>query len=434
MPFLVTHLPSTLNQDVSLVPDSSSAVCSAVAVSAAYNKKQANANAPKAKKPVAIPSIITPVLRPVDVLQTLGLAMLPPQHIQQNLASWHWALIRYAYLIEATPASVAPLTTNAMAGDYKHHHMTALSEALGVGCALSYAQAWFRAQVPIGATVHDPIDFDYLLGDQAAPLPGAAAVVVPQVAPNATRQPDCLIAAEWQGCFRLLVVECKGTSGPRATAIGQLGSAMHQLAGVVFGPSPLGPVPIHRHAYATRVSKTGGAIKLYGVDPPDEEGNPWVRPTVPLAEDRREFAQRDEDGRLVLPSPEEVSGRVLRRLQDRTVAWAGAGDTVEESDLGNIDRQESDFGDLAGATSSLSLPDGHAIKVFTGALLVALEAAGDPDPEHAHERRTAISRAVRSDEGRRRQLTSTRLRADDDPERVASVLSDDGLVLRIEVT
>jgi hypothetical protein len=165
-----------------------------------------------------------------------------------------------------------------------------------------------------------------------------------------------------------------------------------------------------------------------------EEGNPWVRPTVPLAEDRREFAQRDEDGRLVLPSPEEVSGRVLRRLQDRTVAWAGAGDTVEESDLGNIDRQESEFGDLAGATSSLSLPDGHAIKVFTGALLVALEAAGDPDPEHAHERRTAISRAVRSDEGRRRQLTSTRLRADDDPERVASVLSDDGLVLRIEVT
>jgi hypothetical protein len=436
MPILIAHLPSTLERPVLLVPKSDSTICSDIKKSASYKKKPANAGAPKAKKPQPIQPLKTATLRPIDILQTLGLAMLPPQHVQQNLASWHWTLIRYAYLIEPpSTQKVRPLRTNALVGDYRHHHMTALSEAFGVGCALSCAQDWLNSEIPGSAVVRPAIDFDYLLGPGAKPLPRAAAATLVKMAPNATRQPDYLVLAEDENkTVRLLVVECKGNSQSKATAIDQLGSAMHQLASIEFANASQVRVPVPLHSYAAHVSKTGAAINIYGVDPPEDEGNPWVRPVIPARREMSDLRESDENGKLLLPSVEEISGRVLRRLEDKAVAWAGAGDSVEDVDIKSLSHQESEFGDIAGATSSLELPDGGTIGIFTGALVETLRAAKDVDPENAHARRTEIRHTLRNDDTEPRRARSVTIGTNQDPERVASVIDDDGLVLRIEVT
>ena len=375
-------------------------------------------------------------LRPIDVLQTLGLATLPPRHVQQNLASWHWALIRYAYLIKPpSTKNVRPLATNALVGDYRYHHMTALSEAFGVGCALSCAKHWLSSQIPGSAAVRPPIDFDYLLGPGAGSLPSRATAVSVKTAPNATRQPDYLVLAEDKNkTVRLLVVECKGTSVSKAKAMEQLGSAMHQLASIEFANASQVRVPVPLHAYAAHVSKTGAEIDIYGIDPPEDEGDPWIYPIIPTRREMPDLRRPDKNGRLILPSVEEISGRVLRCLEDKAIAWAGAGDSVEDVDINSLRRQESEFGDIAGASSSIELPDGGTVSIFTGALVKTLEAAKDVDPEHAHARRTEIRRALQSGDKESWQTRPITIGTNQDPERVASVIDDDGLALRIEVT
>lgn len=432
MPTLIAQLPAGLNQLISLVPESTPTTANDVKGSASYNKPAATTGAPKPKQPTALTPLPTAALRPIDLLQTLGLAMLPPRHVQQHIASWHWTLVRYGYLI-ARSLPGAPLETATFVGDYRFHHMTALSEAFGVGCALSYAREWLQTLLAgTDATIYNPIDFDYLLGVGALPLPGPAVGLKPKKAPNATRQPDYLIVAEDGGQLRLLIVECKGTSGTRAKAIDQLGSAMHQLEGIIFAGSAQGQVAIDRHAYAARISPGGDVVKLYGVDPL-EEGNHWLRPTIRAREDPRPLATRYEEGRLLLPSPEEVGGQFLRRLQDRTVAWAGGGDYAEDLDVQHAERQESEFGDVIGVTSSFRLPTGQAVEVFSGALVDVLQAAQDPDPVQALERTRTVRRRLEVITPGGADVDATRLRSDEDQQRVASVLSDDGLALRVEI-
>jgi hypothetical protein len=368
-----------------------------------------------------------------EVLLRLGVGMLPPCHVRQHLATVQWALVRYGYLIDAAATEGAPLATNSLVGDFHYHHMTALSEAFGVGCALSFAHHWLHSAT--GARVHIPVDFDYLLGIGALPLPGAAASAQVQAAPNTKRRPDYLIVAEQRKIgVRLLVVECKGTSGGRTTAIGQLGSAMHQLEGVIFGTSSAGSVAIDRHACAACMSKTPAAVDLYGVDPPENARATWLKPVLPARGKRPGLPRSDKEGRLLLPSPEVVSGHALRRVDDRTIAWAGAGDGAEEADIRRLRHEESSFGDLAGATSSLRLPGGTAIEVFTGALVKALEASTSSDREQAQAAREAIYGAVRGEDREPRSAPSVKLQGDSDFERVASVINEDGLVLHIKVT
>jgi hypothetical protein len=436
MPTLVAQLPSTLEHPVSLAPQSSSAICSDIKKSASFKKKPTKGVGPKPKKPKVIKPIKPAILRPIDILETLGLAMLPPRHIQQNLASWHWTLIRYAYLIKPPSTQKAErLATNTLVGDYRYHHMTTLSEAFGVGCALSYSQNWLSSQIPASATVHPPIDFDYLLGPGAAPLPGPAPALHAKAAPNATRQPDYVIAAEAEdGTVRLLVVECKGNSKGRTKAIAQLGSAMHQLASVEFADGPHGAVPVLRHAYAAFVSKKGAAIEIWGVDPPEGEGSPWVTPAIPPRGSLADVPSSHAGGALLLPNVEEVSGRVVRRLADRAVAWAGAGDDTEGLDIRRLKHHESELGIVAGATSSLELPDGQTIEIFTGALVETLRALKSGDIERARAQRLEVKRALQGDEGEPRRKRPVEFHGDEDPERVASVMDDGGLALHIKVT
>ncbi len=365
MPYFLTLLPATLLQQVSLEPESSHTLCREVEESKPYKKTPAKGSAPTPKRPTPVPSAARVELRPIEILQTLGLAMLPPRHVQRHLASWQWSLIRYGYLVDRLSKPGGRLVTNSLVGDYRHHHMTALSEAFGVGCALSYAQRWLRTQVPPGTTLRLPIDFDYLVGPRPVPLPGHV-----KAAPvsKANRRPDCLLVADHPSRgLRLLVVECKGTSSGRARAVGQLGSAMHQLEGIVFTHPGQPPVSIERHAYAAWVSKRGSAVELYGVDPP-ESGEPWVRPDLP-ERDKLYRLDKDEHGRVVFASPAALGGRALRFIADRMIAWAGAGDGVEEADIKSLRHEESAFGDLVGANSSLSFPDGDMVEVFTGGLV-----------------------------------------------------------------
>jgi hypothetical protein len=206
---------------------------------------------------------------------------------------------------------------------------------------------------------------------------------------------------------------------------------MGQLQSIVFAPSSVGPVAIDRHAYAARVTKSGGAITLYGVDPPDE-GEHWVRPSTPSG--RNDVPAFERSGQeLRLPPPEEVAGRAIIRLDDRLAGWAGAGDSVEEGDLAHMRRVESDFGDLVGTTSTLELPEGTRVEVFTGTLASVLEAARSRAPERLRERRAEIRRAMNADQVDDRRPRATRLRSDENPERTASALTEEGLALRIEV-
>jgi hypothetical protein len=440
---LVTGLPATLNRRAVLAPESTTAVCRAVRSSKSFAKDPGTAGAPTPKDPVALSPIAPLALRPIDLLRTLGIAMLPPQHVRQSLTSWHWALIRYAYLIDPTPTPGDRLATNALAGDYRHHHMTALSEAVGVGCALSYAMGWLRAQIPSDATVHDPIDFDYVLGAKSPPLSAAVAAAAPHAAGNASGQPDYLVGAQRpDGDVRLLVVECKGNSSSRAASIRQLGKAMHQLEGITFA-GHAGAFAFDRHAYCTRLTKSGAPVELLAVDPP-ARGRRWVRPEPSASEDRLALGEWGPQGRLFLPSPEDVTGRLVQRLDDRALAWAGAG-AGAEIDLRRVARLDCDFGAVAGATSSLRLPDGPTVEVFTGALVEVLEAALDPDPARARESRAAVRRAVAgaglastepqepSTDHSEWRSTAAPLRASDDPEQVASAIGEDGLALRIEI-
>lgn len=436
MPTLVAQLPSTLEHLVSLAPKSSAKICTDIKKSATFKKKPSKGGGPTPKKPKVIKPIQPAIVRPIDVLKTLGLAMLPPRHVQQNLASWHWTLIRYAYLIKPqSTKQVKPLATNRLVGDYRYHHMTALSEAFGVGCALSYAQDWLSAQISPSVVVYPPIDFDYLLGPGAASLPGPSAALSVQAVSNATRQPDYVVAAEDDdGKVRLLVVECKGNSQGRTTAIRQLGSAMHQLASVEFAEGASGPVSVPRHAYAAFVSKSGSSIDIYGVDPPGGKGSPWVKPVIPSRKAMEDLRGSDESDTLLLPSVAEVSGRVIRRVEDRVVAWAGAGDGAEGVDINRLRHKESEFGDIAGATSSIELPDGHTVEIFTGALVETLKAVGNGDAHRPYARRLEIRRTLRGDEPESPRQMSVAFDAHEDPERTASVIDDVGLVLHIKVT
>src|SRR3954451_25357371 len=86
---------------------------------------------------------------------------------------------------------------------------------------------------------------------------------------------------------------------------------------------PVGAVGVDRHAYAARISKDGGEIDLLALDPEDE-GRRWVRPEFRPKSRDEPFGERWETGEVSLPSPEVFTGRVVRRLDDRAVAWAGA--------------------------------------------------------------------------------------------------------------
>jgi len=434
--YMLTQLPGALSQGVVLDITSDGTTSQAVSASTSYTKPPSDPLAPQPKTPVAIaptPSVPTTL---IDVLQTLGTAMLPPLHVQQGLAHWHWSLVRYGYLLDRAPTTGA-LATNALAGDYRHHHMTALSEAIGVGCALSYAVEWLR-EASNGAIVHTPIDFDYLLGGGVPQLAGPAGQLNVAHAAHTSRHPDYLLAAEQNGQVRLLIVECKGNSAAgQSKSLDQLGSAMHQLEGVEFGGGPGTPPGVDKHAYATRMTKVGGPVEIIGIDPPDSKER-WVRPVVPSREDRRPIGEHLEGGRLLLPPVDEVGGHLLRRVEDRVVAWAGEGPIRTPDGLAASVRTDSDHGDLTGSSSRVTLADGSSLEVFTGALVEALATAQDPDPEAASARRSEMRRSIVEGDDRgalsRRDRRNRRIHEDEDPERVASALSEDGLALRISVS
>jgi hypothetical protein len=241
-----------------------------------------------------------------------------------------------------------------------------------------------------------------------------------------------IVAEDGRKAVRLMVVECKGSSGSKTTVVRQLGSAMHQLAGIQFAPGPR-RVPIVQHGYAARISKEGAPIDLYGVDPPDDGGDPWVRPAIPARRDMQDLRELDRGGGLSLPSAESVSGRALRRLEDRTLAWAGAGDSADDVDIRRLVRRESELGDVVGASSVLTLPDGDTVEVFTGVHGGVLEAAKDGDVDRSHAERFKLATGLEGSEGQRRRVRTVTFDADEDPERVASAIDDDGLVLQIKV-
>lgn len=431
----LAQLPKVLNQRVALQPLSDASLCSEVALSPAFNKPPKNPLAPAPKMPTVVPRAMKAYMSPIDVLSTLGLAMLAPQHVQQGLVSWHWSLLRYGYLV-APAGGHSSFALRPLAGGYRHHHMTALSEAIGVACALSYAQAWLLAvSAPIVPTLHGPIDFDYLLGGAGLALPGRRGGAVVG-APNATRQPDYLFVAEDPATrrLRLLLVECKGTSSGRTHALNQLGSAMHQLQGVAF-TGTAARWRADRHAYASVLSKATGRVVMLGVDPP-EEGDTWIEPGERRPSESRENSpfEIDEGSRLLIEDVGQLSEQTDTRLDDRALAWAGFGPTADQRQRvsGAPTVLESSVGDVVGAESTFTLPTGEAVRVITGTVRDRLLAAAADDSDEREARRDVFRHRFQS----RRQVGGAAaevLDPDADPERSATSLTTDGSILHISL-
>lgn len=431
MPHLLTQLPASLTQQVSLRAHSSKQLCSDVVGTDEFRKPRAPAApSPKRPSPLQAPASQTAVhLRPIDLLLTLGVAMLPPRHVRESLAPLHWALIRYGYLVATVNAAGDPFALNDLVDDYRYHNMTGLSEAVGVGCALAHAISWLLAQSPSGTLIDIPLDLEYLLGTAPIALPPAVASAGIRMAPHAKRRPDYLLIAEAGGRARLMLVECKGSSGAPEKSVKQLGSAMHQLAAIEFHPSGASQPRIDRHAYAARLSRTGGAIELCGVHPEDD-AEPWIQLSDNWPEEP--VAQADRNGHVVVHDPGGFAAVAIRGLHSRAAAWAGVDDTVPRGGIPAA-RRRSRFGELIGAASVIELPEGRRVEVFTGALVELLEVAG-ADPATDAEQRQAIRRRLGEIDERLVVSAAAPLEADDNPEHVASAITGSGVVLRIEVT
>lgn len=369
-------------------------------------------------------------MRPVELLLMLGSAMLPPRHVRERLAPLHWALIRYGYLVATVSAPGDPFALNNLVDDYRYHAMTGLSEAIGVGCALTEARRWLVAQPPGGHLVDIPLDLEYLLATAPISLPRAGALVRIRMAAHAKRRPDYLLVAQAAGRARLMLVECKGSSGAAEKSVAQLGSAMHQLAAIEFHSTGTPPPRVDRHAYAARLSRNGGAIELWGVDPEDD-GEPWIGlsdswPESPVAD-------VDRNGHVVVHDPHGFAAAAIRSLRSRALAWAGIDETVDRRGITSIGRRQSRFGELLGARSIFQLPEGRSVEIFTGALVDLLEVAA-ADPAADAEQREAISRRLGGIDERLVTSAAAPLEANENPEQVASAISNSGLVLRIEIT
>jgi hypothetical protein len=428
---LLSQLPVALNQRVSLSLTSSRPLCRDIAGSPSYQKAVAQ-GAPRAKRPRPIPQHTagpTIQMRPVELLLRLGLAMLPPRHLQQNLAPWHWSIVRHGYLIDSPPTPGDPLALNTLIDDYRYHNMTGLSEAIGVGCAVTYASRWLRGQVPAATTIHLPVDVEYLLGTTPIAPPGRAAQIRARPKRHASRRPDYVIVAESNLRVTLMVVECKGASTDVEKSIDQLGSAMHQLAAIRFQPPRGQPRPqVFRHAYAARLARHGGPVELYGADP-DERGEPWIE----LTEDRSEsdIATLAGNGHLVVHDAPALARELLRCVHERAAAWAGIDMGAEPDGADELERRESRFGDLIGSTSVFRLPNRRRVTIFTGALAETL--GPGRDEQDAGEKRPSVTQRLGEIDESLFEAGVAPLDAADEPERAATVISDDGVALEIRV-
>lgn len=431
---IIVRLPTTLRQTVTLQPTSTSGLCARVAASRRFNRRRKHQGTPHPKPPAALAPTPSVSATPIELLRVLGLAMLPPSHTAYRLTLWHWTLIRYGYLVGSVPKG-KPFGTSSLVGDYRNHHLTAVSEAFGVACALAYARAWLSAESPSDARILDPIDFDYLIGS-GSPVPRLRTAINAAAAPDATQRPDYLIAAERPDrSVRLLVVECKGNSTSRSVSISQLGAAMHQLNGVEFGPSPA-RYAVDRHAYATRIETNGGPVEMLAVDPP-AEGERWIPPAEEPAAPHASVAEYDsKKGRLELHAREFVRDRLFQRLAERALAWSGA---AASADADDGDRVASEFGPLVGTLSSSRFSDGRRVEVFTGALSETIAAARTSDPKEAHELRMEAQRRVADNVGKRPAAKPIDEAAVDeerhtpDADDVALAVGETGLALRIAV-
>jgi hypothetical protein len=176
------------------------------------------------------------------------------------------------------------------------------------------------------------------------------------------------------------------------------------------------------------VSKTGGDIVIYGVDPP-EEGEQWMPP-------RREHhaevpARRDIAGDLVVDDPPAMAGRTLARLEARSLAWAGFAAETEHRRVREAPSRPSPYGDVIGTTSTLKMPTGESVTVFTGGVRDMLTSAIAEDPEESAALSTEARRQLVRSERPAAARTARRLDPNEDQERVASSVSDDGLVLEV---
>lgn len=435
---------AALNQKFTLSVTSDTDLCTSIAevntaaataAKAAKPPVQKAALPPAPKAPSPIPGCQSYGVQAAEILLTLGAAFLPPPHVQMGLADVHWAIARYAYLIDAGKAGNSGLRLKGSVADYRFHHKTSLSEAFGVGCSLTYAHAWLTDHAGEGAVVYDPVDVEFVISGVIT-LPGAAAPVIVKPAPNAARRPDYVVVAEKNNNVRLLVVECKGNSarGLRSTHQ-QLATAMHQLAGVEFHTPGL-KIAWDSHAYAARLPSGTGGVKIYGVDPP-AASDPWFAPTAPA---------RAPDTDAMDPTAALA------------MSWAGARDGREPSDLAH---HESAIGELRGARSTFALADGGRLSVFTGVPAELLAAAGTDDhdrfraqqkatrervqavrssaeaaqpPHDALDREADVPRTERADPARpfAHAGSVTSLVSDEEPENLSFVVSNSGLVLRLQ--
>jgi len=284
-------------------------------------------------------------VRPIEILQSLGRITTPVITELIDLAST-WAEIRYVWAFRPnfTSRFARTLRLSPAVKELDFHQKTLLSDEFGVAFAAYYMARFENAT--------DPIDAFVARRNRQVRLVGNSRRSVPDYIFSGP-QPE-----------QYFVVECKGTQGPRTTAVGQLQRGSEQVVTVALDP----PAKAIRLVIGAVLS---GSMTLLILDP-DEDENEGNRTLARWStEEIRLFSCAK---RLTYIGDNVGAARLLDRRHFEFPLQEPWGET-------EMSIRENDLGVFLGTEEQRRTPDGHQIRMFRGIEKLTLEAVRDGVPK-----------------------------------------------------
>ena len=357
-------------KDALSVPRQVHVESSAALVTAVQAKQQARARwlqaralSNNAKTPATFPPFSPSkdiLVRPIDLLHSIGLTTTPPVANLVDICSW-WAYYRYLWAFALPGRRTSTLRLSAEAKQIDFHQKALLSDEVGVGMA-AYLMSTYCG-------TPQSIDVDVAIRRRVLP-----------VRTQDESSPDYIFFDAAQ--TRYFVVECKGTQTSRSAAVKQMQRGTEQVPSLVFANgAPSVPLVV-----ATHLSKT--ATNVYVIDPPADDLPPdpkRIRESRPVesapnrweVDDWRGFAAASRAG-----------------VQARLLAFAGDDEAAQErlATVVPIEPQhrpfrrtlqirETPLGDYEGVEDVLPSRDGVRLAIFRGVERNVIDRARSADDE-----------------------------------------------------
>lgn len=300
------------------------------------------------------------LVRPIDLLHSIGVTTTPPVANLVDLSSW-WAYYRYLWAFALPRTNRSQLRLSDEAKEIDFHQKALLSDEVGVGMA-AYLMASY-----CGAP--QSIDVDVAIRRRVLP-----------VRRQFDESPDYIFFDAAQTVY--YIVECKGTQTTRAAAIKQLQRGTEQVPSLTF-TNGTQSVPL---VVATHLGKR--ATNVYVVDPPADELPPDRRrlqeskpreraPNHWQVDDWRGFAAAARTG---------VEARLLAFAGDDAAAMERLStivplDVRRRPERRDLRRRDTELGEFEGVEDVLPSRDGVRLVVFRGVERNVLQRARSVDDE-----------------------------------------------------